>query len=97
MPKRPRETLTYIVCHNLITNSYKSHMTDEKHHLRRRIDHEWQQMTASDAWKLCADLYEERDLKELLHSKFLDDVENAEEEELEFLVSTLESAKDKKA
>lgn len=72
-------------------------MENETQHLRQRIDHEWQQMTGADAWRLCSDLYEERDLKELLYGKFLDDVENAEEEELDFLLSTMEDVKNKKS
>lgn len=68
-------------------------MNEENQRLRKRIDHEWGQMTASEAWKLCTELYEERDLKELLYSRFWDDVENAEGEELEFLVSTMDGVK----
>lgn len=72
-------------------------MNEEKQRLRNRINHEWEEMTGSVAWNFCTDLYEERDLKDLLYSKFLDDVENAAEEELDFLLQTMEDMKKKKA
>jgi len=64
-------------------------MDNEKQKLLHAIEEEWEQMTLEHVWELYGDLYEERDIKEFLYSRFFDDVADGEEEELQFLLGTM--------
>jgi len=70
-------------------------MEDEKQKLLHRIEEEWEQMSYGEACSLLAELYEERDIKELLFAKFFDDAEKGSEEEIGFLLATIEDMRAK--